>query len=210
MRGIFGPGPIILGGGAALLVGFLGVGFLLPGRWEAHAEAVIPASSAQLRPYLESPEGWQAWTAWPDSLRRSGPERGVGARMVWDDEEVGSGSFRLESVEPGRRVTYAVEVTGEGGSAMRTEGAVELRPVPGGTSVAWREVGDLGSNPLMGYWAFFMGDAQATEMRKSLERLAAAVADSTSPGVPPDGGEEEEARGAADGAGATSSPSPTR
>jgi hypothetical protein len=55
--------------------------------------------------------------------------------------------------------------------------------------ITWRERGNLGQNPLMGYWALSMDRAQSDELVKGLERLAvvaaegmllAAPADSTS------------------------------
>lgn len=181
MRGIFGPGTLVLGGAAVLLVAFLAVGFVLPGRWEAHAEARLAVPAEALRPYLDSPEGWRAWTTWPDSaLVRTGPERGPGAAISWDDAELGAGTFRVETVGADGGVTYTVEVEGAAGGLMRTEGSVVLTPAGDSTSVRWRERGDLGANPLMGYWALLMERAQGAEMQKGLERLGAVAGEATS------------------------------
>lgn len=221
MRGVFGPGTIVLGGGAVLLIGFLALGFFLPGTWTATVESTLSVPTSRLRPYLDAPEGWRAWTTWPDSgLTRSGPERGAGARMAWDDPDVGSGSFTIEAVEPDGGVTYAVEVAGEAGSPMRTRGRIDLRSEAGRTEVRWTEEGDLGSNPLMGYWALFMERAQSAEMSKSLERLeevAAGDTASTAPGgsASPAGPEARPAGSGAhpadpDTVDSTSSPGPTR
>ena len=169
-----GPGVIILGGGALLLSAALFLGFLLPTSWEADASAMVPASPEAVFEYLDSPEGWRAWTQWPDSgLVREGPARGVDARISWDDPELGAGSFRLIDVQPHERVTYVVEV---GGGAMRTEGSIALTIEGSGVRVTWREEGNLGRNPLMGYWAFFMDRAQATELEKGLARLGELAA----------------------------------
>ncbi len=176
-RGLFGPGIFVLGGGAVLLLLFLLVGFLLPGSWEARAEATLGAPAADVLPFLDSPEGWAAWTEWPDSTTRTGPERGAGAAMSWSSRELGSGSFRIVEATAGR-VVYAVRVEGTGGSALETRGAIVLTPADGGTSVTWSEAGDLGSNPLMGYWALTMDRAQSTELSKSLDRLAVLVDES--------------------------------
>ena len=179
-----GPGVIILGGGALLLSGALFLGFLLPTEWEADAWAIVRSTPEEIFAYLDSPEGWQAWTQWPDSgLVREGPARGVDARISWDDRELGAGSFRLVDVRPYERVMYAVEV---GGGAMRTEGSVELAVEGTGVRVTWHEEGSLGRNPLMGYWAFFMDRAQATELEKGLVRLGELVTEgSATPGSAP-------------------------
>jgi uncharacterized protein YndB with AHSA1/START domain len=167
------PGVLILGGAAVVLMLVMLVGFLLPTDWEARATAVVDAPQETIFTYLDSPEGWRAWTPWPDSsVVRSGPPHGTGAELSWDDDELGSGSFRLVEVTPSRRVRYEVEV---GGGAMRTTGTVTLLSSTDGSGVlvSWRENGNLGRNPLMGFWVFFMGRAQSAELEKGLGRLVA-------------------------------------
>jgi hypothetical protein len=174
-RSPFSVGTWILGGGAVVLTLFLLVGFLLPKDWQAEASLVIPASGDALMPFLDSPEGWQRWTPWPENgVERSGPERGTGARLAWDDPDLGSGSFTLGSIASDR-VEYVVDV--EEGS-MRSSGSVTLSTEPDGVRVVWREEGDLGWSPLMGYWALSMGRAQSEELAKGLERLAELVEES--------------------------------
>jgi len=168
----FSIGTKILGTGAVLLLTFLFIGFLLPSRWEANAERLIPASADAVMPFVDSPEGWKKWTPWPENgVTRSGPDHGAGATLSWNDEELGSGTFTLESVDPDR-VTYTVDV-GEG--SMVTHGTVALTPVGDSVRVYWREEGDLGRNPLMGYWALSMSRAQGEELAKGLERLEGLV-----------------------------------
>ncbi len=171
----FSLGTIILGSAAIVLVGVLGLGVLLPADWEARAMTVIEAPSEEVFALLDTPEGWRSWTAWPDSgWVRSGPERGAGATIAWDDSELGEGSFRIVEAVPFERVDYAVEV---GNGSMRTEGSLTLTSQEGGVSVVWQESGDLGRNPLMGYWAFFMDRAQTAELERSLDRLGQVVSD---------------------------------
>lgn len=187
IRGVFGPGTLVLGGGSVLLAGFLAVGFFLPGTWEATAESTIGLPAHTLRLYLDSPDGWQQWTPWPDSLAAGlGPSRGPGATMTWSDPELGSGSFRIVDVDSGaaqpspHTIAYAVEVEGVGGGVLRTRGTLTLVEVGDSTRVVWHEEGDLGNNPLMGYWALSMGGAQSAEMQKSLDRLAEVASEITS------------------------------
>jgi len=171
-----GLGAKILGGAAAFLLLLLAIGFLLPSRWEASASALVPASADEVFPLLDAPEGWRRWTTWPDSgVVREGPDRGAGASMAWSNADVGSGRFTIEEAVPHQRVRYVVNVN-EG--AMRTEGTLTLRAERGGVRVEWHEEGDLGRNPLMGYWGLFMEEAQAAELAKGLDRLAALVSDS--------------------------------
>lgn len=179
-RSIFGPGTIVLGGGAVLLTVVMVIGFFLPTEWAASAEIRIDASAEALMPYLDSPEGWAEWTAWPDSgLTRSGPERGAGAAIAWDDRELGAGSFTISEVRDDG-VRYAVVVDGAANTVMTTNGTLELERLGTSTLVRWTETGDLGRNPIMGFWGLSMERAQSTELRKSLDQLAALVVSSGS------------------------------
>lgn len=174
-RSPFSLGTKILATGAALLGLFLLVGYLLPAAWEAEASRFVPAPPHAVFRYLDSPEGWRAWTLWPDSgVERTGPERGEGASLSWDDRELGSGSFTLRRTSPPELVEYVVDV---GDGAMRTEGVVTVAAESNGARVTWREEGHLGPNPLMGYWALSMGRAQTEELAKALGRLSLLAVD---------------------------------
>jgi len=169
----FGIAPRILGGAAVFLMGLMAVGTLLPAGWSATATAIVDAPPAEIYQWIDAPEGWAAWTFWPDSgLVRSGPEHGRGAEVAWDDAELGSGRFRIEEAIAGERIEYTVRV---GGGAMRTDGTLTLSSEGSATRVGWTERGDLGRNPLMGYWAFFMERAQTTQLERNLERLDSVV-----------------------------------
>ena len=173
-RGPFSPAVLILSGGALLLGAFLLVGYLLPSDWEAEASSLVPAPPEVVFEVLDAPEGWQRWTPWPESgVERTGPERGAGATLSWNDLDLGSGSFMIEQAQEPTRVTYRVSIE-EG--AIRADGSVEVTAESGGSRVTWRERGDFGWNPLMGYWALTMSRAQADELTKGLDRLRALVA----------------------------------
>jgi hypothetical protein len=170
----FSVGVRVLGAGAALLFLFLAVGFALPGTWSAERTALLSTPPEVLFPLLERPAAWRDWTSWPDAgLVSVGPDAGVGAALAWDDAELGDGRFEIvEAVAPSR-VRYRVEVQG---GTLRTEGTFTLAAEGGGSRVTWREEGDFGWNPLLGYWALFMEKAQGQELEKALARLEAATA----------------------------------
>jgi uncharacterized protein YndB with AHSA1/START domain len=173
----FSFGAKVLGTGALCLFALLGLGVALPATWEAEARAVLRAAPDAAFQYLDSPQGWLAWTPWPDSSTVSGPVRGAGATLLWHDPEFGSGTFTIVEVDAPTYVSYRVEVND---GKMWTLGTLELTPEGTGTLVRWREEGDLGRNPLMGYWALSMDRAQSEELQKSLDRLAVVLADSAS------------------------------
>ncbi len=165
----FSVGVRILGSLAGMLALALAVGFALPGTWSVERSLTVAAPPEAVYPLIEAPSSWRTWTAWPDSgLGAGGPERGVGAGLRWDDPELGDGRFEVVEAVALEKVRYRVEV--EGGT-LRTEGVLTLVAEGGGTRVTWREEGDFGWNPLMGYWARFMERVQGRELDKALARL---------------------------------------
>jgi uncharacterized protein YndB with AHSA1/START domain len=173
-RSPFSIGVIVLGSGAVLGIIFIVVGYLLPTDWEAEAEHVAALPAEAVFRFLDSPEGWRDWTTWPESgVERSGPGRGEGARLSWDDPELGAGSFTITRVRAPELVEYRVEVE----DVMLTQGVITLTEEPAGVRIAWRERGDLGRNPLMGFWGLSMERAQREELVKGLERLETVAAE---------------------------------
>lgn len=170
----------------ALGILVLGVGLALPAAWDVDRTIRIDAPADSIYRWLDDPIAWQAWTVWGGvELMASGPERGAGATLRWDDPYLGDGVFTVVATEPPRLVRYRVEV--EGG-AMVTEGRLTLTPAQGtGTTVTWHERGDFGWNPMMGYAALNMGRIQGVELERALRRLEALVETGTVPDslVPP-------------------------
>lgn len=165
----FSYGVRILGSLAALMVLGLAVGFALPGTWSAGRASVVQAPPDVVYALLSAPASWQGWTAWPSGgMEAEGPSVGAGARLRWNDPEMGGGTFEIVEAVPSRLVRYRVEV--QGGS-LEVDGVLVLAQEGSGTRVAWQENGDFGWNPLMGYWARFMERVQGRQLEASLQRL---------------------------------------
>jgi hypothetical protein len=168
----------VMGSFAALAIGFLAVGFLLPSTWTAEATIEVTAPPEAVFPFLDSAEGWGRWTpSAEEGVESFGPEQGVGSGRRWDDPGYGAGAFQITAIEGVREVRYAVEV--EGG-AIRIDGILTLEPLgsEGGlpvTRIHWIENGDFGWNPLLGYMAGRMRELQGEQLQASLETLKAEV-----------------------------------
>jgi len=162
----------IFGGISVLLVTVLAIGMALPSSWEAEQTVDLPHAAADLFPLLEDLAAWDAWTVWSEfESIVSDPSRGVGATRSWDDRNYGAGQIRLTEVREGLRVSYRVEL--DGGTWV--EGEISLAEHHGGTEVTWKESGDFGWNPLMGYWARRLPESQKAQMLDSLIRLGKAL-----------------------------------
>ncbi|MCY4646097.1 MAG: SRPBCC family protein [Gammaproteobacteria bacterium] len=157
---------------AVVFISLLLIGLILPGTWAVERSLEMPAVPEQVFAYVNDVSLWDAWTDWPEAAgERIGPSRGVGAGRSWDDPEFGDGVFTIVESVAGERVRYRVEV--EDG-AMITEGTIALDRLEDGTRVTWRETGDFGWNPILGYVARAMDRLQGREMELGLERLREA------------------------------------
>jgi len=166
----------IIGG---LLLAFMAVGFLLPGTWSAEVSIEVVAAPESVYPLLSDLERWDEWTQWGEvESTLSDPSSGAGAMRSWDDELYGSGSVTITESRPFELVRYRVQV-GKGAGVI---GTLEIEESPNGTVVTWREEGDFGRNPLMGYVARTMSDSQEKQLSDNLDRLKDVVGASSGSG----------------------------
>ncbi len=158
----------IFGGIAAVLVTLLLIGLALPGTWSAEASIEIEAAPTEVFPYLNDLSRWDTWTNWGDiESELSDPPTGVGASRGWGDPNFGTGSVTITSSAAPTLVRYEVEV--EGGASV--SGELRIEPLGAASRVTWREEGDLGRNPLMGYVARNMPQSQGAQLAEGLEKL---------------------------------------
>ena len=154
---------------SALLLLFLALGVLLPGTWEAQADALIPAPPDSVFPLLDDLDAWSLWSPMPEKgVEAFGRERGAGAGLRWSDPQYGEGEMTITSSTPNSRLHYRVEV--EGGT-LTILGHLILAPEGGGTRIHWEERGDFGWNPLLGYAARGMAESQGAALLESLKAL---------------------------------------
>ena len=166
-------GAKIFGALSGLLLLYLIIGLLLPGKWEAEAEWVIHATPQEVFPLLDNLEAWAQWSPMPDSgLEAFGAAHGVGAGLRWNDPQYGDGEVRIVASQENSEVQYEVDV--EGG-ALKIQGILSLEGYEGGTRIRWRESGDFGWNPMMGDAARGMASSQGEAMKESLKTLAEVV-----------------------------------
>jgi hypothetical protein len=163
----------ILGVFAILFLAFVAIGILLPARWEADRALEIEAPPDTVFSFVDGAGKWLDWTPNLESgSELFGPEQGVGSGRRWDDENYGKGEFVITESLPPRELRYHVDV--EGGS-IKIDGRIQLEPTPSGTRVTWREEGDFGWNPILGYLAGRMNSLQGAQLEASLASLKDAA-----------------------------------
>lgn len=195
LRTVARPGVIVAGILALLAAAFLITGILLPGTVEVTRTVEIDAPPETVFPLVSNLEAWTEWTPWGEvDSRLEGPAEGPGARRVWDDPALGSGSLTILDARPPASlgaqrpaspdasalasVDYLVEVED---AALRFEGTISIGASGPGTIVSWTERADLGWNPILGWTALTLDESQGRQLDESLERLR-QLAERRSPG----------------------------
>lgn len=185
LRTVARPGVIVAGILALLAAAFLIAGILLPGTVEVTRTVEIDAPPETVYPLVSNLEAWTEWTPWGEvESRLEGPAEGPGARRVWDDPSLGSGSLTLLDTRPPASpdarprpgadtpepasVHYLVEVDD---AALRFEGTISVEAGGPGSVVSWTERADLGWNPILGWTALTLDESQGRQLDESLERL---------------------------------------
>ena len=158
----------VFGAIGTVLVTLMVIGFVLPGTWSAEASIEIEAVPTEVFPFLNDLSRWDTWTNWGDiDSELSDPSRGVGASRSWEDANFGSGAVTITGSEGPTVVRYKVEI--EGGATVN--GELRIEALRGTSRVTWREDGDFGRNPLMGYVARGMAKSQGAQLAEGLEKL---------------------------------------
>lgn len=137
-----------------LVVGLIGVGFMLPSEIGVERSKVIRAPPDVIYESVGTLETWSEWTAWsPDKdptmkYTREGPPSGPGAIQRWTSDQSGNGSITVTKANPKTGIYYDLDIDG-----MKSTGAILLQRAPSGdgTKVGWSMVGDVGNNVLMRY-----------------------------------------------------------
>lgn len=167
--GVARKGAVAAGVLALLMAGLVVVGILLPGTVDVTRSIEVAAPPERVFPLLNDLSAWDSWTPWAEiESRMEGPPAGLGARRVWDDPRMGSGSLTITASVPPSTVSYEVEL--EDG-AIRFEGTLSVASRGSGSLVTWTERADFGWNPLLGWTALGMEESQGRQLEESLARL---------------------------------------
>ncbi len=171
---------------AVLIVGLIGIGFLLADKVHVERSAKIIASPATLYGVLNSFEKFDQWSPWADldpnvKVERSGPVAGVGARYAWHgNADVGAGHQEIIATTPDSEVK--IELDFEGFDQPSTSTLV-IKPEGNGSLVTWSMDSDLGSNPMHRYFGLMMDKYIGQDYEKGLAKLK-TLAESLPPATP--------------------------
>lgn len=171
-------------GGCVAAVGalLLGIGLLLPNRWNVTREVLVHAPPAAIHPLLDDWHMWQSWAQNPGDdptlqYTYSGRDHGVGAKRTYTGKYAGSGSSEIVRSDPTEGVAFTSNVRSESPNA---HGSITFQPKGGSTSVVWNDQGTIGS--LFGvFLRANVEDELGKYMEKALTRLKDAAESDKSP-----------------------------
>lgn len=151
------------------------IGFALPSQYSVSRSIEIKAPMIKVYPQVYDPKGWSRWGVWylrdPEmKLTYSGPPAGVGAKWAWVSKKEGSGSMEITRADFDKLVAYKIAFADFDGSF---DGRLEFVPSAGGVKVTWIADGDVGSNPLMRYFALIMDRMLGPDFEGGLKNLKA-------------------------------------
>jgi len=114
---------------------------------------------------------WSPWHAMDPEANTTfkGPNFGVGAKMLWQGERVGSGSQEIIASEPPRLVRTALDFGPQG----TAEATLELQPLAGGTEARWSLDTQFGMDLIDRYFGLFFDSLVGGMYEQGLANLKA-------------------------------------
>lgn len=166
---------------AIVVVAFVVIGFLLPS--SRHIEQSVE-TNRRLPIVFDTLNSFARFTDWNMTplrdpqmdIRISGPASGEGARLDYDSDEIGKGSWEIVESVPGKSVTIALEDE-EYGENKRTTYTLE----PTGRNnrnvrITQRYDVDYGMNLIGRYAGMYVTSGPGEQMKMSLTRLSNMLA----------------------------------
>lgn len=159
---------------AVLVVGLIGIGFLLADKIHVERSAKILASPATIYSVVNSFEKFDQWSPWTDidpnvKVERSGPDSGVGAKYAWHgNADVGAGSQQIIATTPDSEVKIELDFEGFNQPSIAT---LSIKPEGNGSVVTWAMDSELGNNPIHRYFGLMMDKYIGKDYEKGLDRL---------------------------------------
>lgn len=125
-----------------ILVIFLGIGLILPGKYTISRSIVVNTNKETVFQLVGDLQQWKNWAAWAKSdpeaaFTYTDPSYGLKATMSWDGKKIGSGSLRFVQFSEDNAVHYQVTIVKPYPS--RSKGGIMLEEVPEGTRVTWTD-----------------------------------------------------------------------
>ncbi len=157
--------------GLCVLLGLISLA--LPSAYKVERNIEINAAMEHVYPLVYDPKEWARWGVWSRrdpamKIEYSGPAAGVGAKWSWKSKSEGNGAMEFTAAEFNKLVAYNITFSDFDGTFT---GRLEFTRLPKGVRVSWIADGDVGSNPLMRYFALAMDRMLGPDFEGGLKNL---------------------------------------
>lgn len=164
----------VLAGIAAVLVLFVGGGFLLPSTAHVERSLEVDAPACTVTALVDGFGRFQEFSPWAAldadmKVTRSGPVWGVGASQAWTSEnpDVGNGSQTISKVDGCSRVESKLEFDGQGPALA----SWTIEPIGPRSKVTWGIDVDFGMNIIGRYFGLGFDGMMGPDFERGLAQL---------------------------------------
>jgi hypothetical protein len=176
LRWIF---TVVIGCVGAVGALLLGIGFLLPNRWNVTREILVHAPPAAVHPLVDNWRAWQTWAPNPGDdptlhYDYSGPASGVGAKRTYSGKYAGAGSSEIVRSDPAFGVAFTSNVRS---TSPNAHGSITYDNKGGSTSVTWNDQGTIQS-----VFGVFLRANVEDELGKYMEKALTRLKDAAETG----------------------------
>lgn len=160
-----------------LVLGLVGIGFMLPNQAHVERSVTIEAPPAVVFTVLNGFRHFNQWSPWAEldpntAYVYEGPVQGVGAKMSWTSAEqsVGSGSQEILESEPYQRIKLRLVFSGFDSDSTAS---YELKPEGQGTLLTWSNDTDFKGSLLGRYFGLMLDGMIGKDYENGLAALKA-------------------------------------
>ena len=170
--------------GVAVVAALFGAGYMLPAEQLVGRSVAVNAPPEAIYSHVDSPRSW-TWSPWSAAklpgarIRYEGPQTGVGAQVVWQDETMGDGRLSLAKADPLRGVTYEMSLNRDPYTAS---GGLQFVPGDSSTLVVWTWRARY-SDPVARLMGIIAGEQLGAQLEQGLLELK-KIAEASAPAVP--------------------------
>ena len=159
---------------AALLLLLTAGGFILPSHTSVYRSVEINSDVSRVFNLLDNYQQFTQWSPWAKKDSRtvyqySGPEKGVGAKMIWisQNSAVGAGSQVITATVPNSLIEMTLTFKDQG----QAQSSFLLKKTKQGTIVTWGFRADHGFNPVSRYFGLFFDDLIGPDYEAGLKNM---------------------------------------
>lgn len=156
-----------------IIVILLLVGLVLPKDFHVERSITINAPKDKVFAHIVDLKEWRNWGIWFErdpnmQVTYTGDDSAVGMKSSWISEQEGSGEMTITAISPGKTMVYNLYFPD---FDMGSTGELTVSVQDDSTKVVWTNHGELGGNPVNGFFAMMMDGMIGPDFEAGLSNL---------------------------------------